>query len=167
MAYEDYLALGETHHDEYYDGLAFVNLPSEPHVRVARRLTRVLEDSCPMGYEAAPEWGWQDVPRVVFRPDIMVYAPRSRHARQLEYPPLLVVEVSSRSTRAEDWGRKRELYAQGGAAWYWIVDPDAEEVTLMANEGGRFVITEQLTAGSTYRVTQPFPATLNLTALFA
>ena len=52
MAFAEYLALGETHHDEYYDGLVSVNPPTGHHVRVARRLTRVLEDACTSG--AAP-----------------------------------------------------------------------------------------------------------------
>jgi Uma2 family endonuclease len=167
MTFEEYMAHGETHHDEYYDGLVFVNPPTEHHVRVARRLTRLLEDACPSGYEVAPEWGWQTAPQVVFRPDIMVYAPRSRYARLLEFPPLLVVEVLSPSTRREDWGRKRELYAQAGASSYWIVDPDAEDITVMANVDGQFSIIARLAEGSAQGLAEPFSVTVDLAALFA
>ena len=167
MTYEEYQALGETRHDEYYDGLVFMNPPTGHHVRVARRLTRILEDACPPGHEVAPEWGWQTAPQVVFRPDIMVCTPWPRHARLLEYPPLLVVQVLSPSTRVEDWGRKRRLYALGGAAWYWIVDPDAEEVTVMANVDGDFSVVHRLSKGSAQHLDEPFPVTVDLAALFA
>jgi Uma2 family endonuclease len=166
MTFDEYMALGETHHDEYYDGLVFVNPPTGHHVRVARRLTRVLEDACTSGHEVAPEWGWQTAPQVVFRPDIMVCAPWPRHARLLEFPPLLVVEILSRSTRREDWGRKRELYAKAGASSYWVVDPDAEEITVMANESNQFVVRARLGNGGVHQMTEPFPVTVDLAALF-
>ena len=129
-------------------------------------MTRVLEDACPPGHEVAPEWGWQTAPQVVFRPDIMVCAPWPRHARLLEFPPLLIVEVASPSTRAEDRGRKRRLYALGGAAWYWIVDPDAEGITVMTNEGNQFVVRARLGNGGVHQLTEPFPVTVDLAALF-
>ena len=84
----------------------------------------------------------------------------------LRAAPLLVVEVTSRSTRSEDWGRKRELYAQGGAACYWLVDPDTQEVTVMRNEGGAFAIARELKDGVAHELTQPFPVTLDLGSLF-
>ena len=167
MTFDEYMAHGETHHDEYYDGLVFVNPPTEHHARVARRVTRLFEDACPAGYEVAPEWGWQATSQVVLRPDIMVYAPCSRHARLLESPPLLVVEVSSPSTRTQSGGRKREIYAQGGAPWYWIVDRYGEAVTIMANEAGHFITMQQLDDGLAHEVSEPFPLSLDLAALFA
>jgi len=97
----------------------------------------------------------------------MVYAPVSRRAKLLETPPLLIVEVLSTSSKREDLGRKLGLYARGGAAFYWVVDPDAEEVTVLANDSGRFVPTQQLTDGVASELTQPFPVRLDLTALFA
>lgn len=42
ISYEQYLALGETKHHEYYDELCVVTPPPEGHVLVARRLTRLL-----------------------------------------------------------------------------------------------------------------------------
>jgi hypothetical protein len=41
-------------------------------------------------------------------------------------PPTLVIEVTSRSTRREDSGRKRSLYARLGVAEYVLFDPLAE-----------------------------------------
>jgi len=40
-----------------------------------------------------------------------------RHA-----PPLLVAEISSRSSHDIEFGKKRRTYATGSAEWYWILD---------------------------------------------
>ncbi len=68
MSYDAYLALGETKHHEYYDGLLYVNPPSRRHVLIARRLTRLFEDGCPEGYEVYPEWGWHAASNAISNP---------------------------------------------------------------------------------------------------
>ena len=40
--------------------------------------------------------------------------------------PALVLEVTSRSTRGEDEGKKRKLYARLGVREYWLYDPKGE-----------------------------------------
>ena len=68
-------------------------------------------------------------PAAVVAPDVFVVlgAPkRMRSSYKLwEEPkaPDFVLEVTSRSTRAEDQGRKREVYASLGVAEYWLFDP--------------------------------------------
>ena len=166
MSYDAYLALGETKHHEYYDGLLFVNPPSRHHVRIARRLTRVLEDACPQGFEVYPEWGWHAAEQRDFEPDIMVAATSAPGQDLLRAAPLLVIEVTSRSTASEDWGPKRQAYAQGGANWFWIIDPGPGEATIMRNERAEFVITQVLSGGR-HVVQEPFPVTLDLAALLA
>lgn len=47
-----------------------------------------------------------------------------------EPPPLLVVEVVSPSTQADDYRSKRSEYALLEISEYWIVDPIAQKVTL-------------------------------------
>lgn len=49
-----------------------------------------------------------------------------------EPPPLLVVEVVSRSTQADDYRSKPSEYALLEIAEYWIVDPLALKVTVCA-----------------------------------
>jgi Uma2 family endonuclease len=164
MSYDVYLGLGETKHHEYYDGLLYVNLPSRRHVVVARRLTRVLEDSCPSGFEVYPEWGWHAAAQQDFEPDVMVASQGAPGDDMLRAAPLLVVEVTSRSTRREDWGRKREVYAQAGAGWYWIVDLEADQITVMRGEHGQLAIVEVLSTG-THRLSEPFPVVLDVAAL--
>jgi len=165
MSYDAYLALGETKHHEYYDGLLFVNPPSRRHVLIARRLTRLLEDACPENYEVYPEWGWRAAPQRDFEPDVMIASKDAPGEDLLRAAPLLVIEVTSRSTAGEDWGRKRDAYAAGGAAWFWIIDSESAEVTIMRNENGHFVITQRLSDGQ-HRLVEPFELTLDLVRLF-
>lgn len=166
MSYDDYAGLGETHHDEYYDGARWVNPPNRRHAQIAARLTRLLQDAVPPGHEVLSEWGWQIAPRTVCEPDVMIFRSDAPGDDLLRAAPLLVAEVTSRSTRSEDWGRKRELYAQGGAAWYWLIDPDAHEVTTMRNQGGSFVVIGQLVDDELHELDEPMRVTLNLRALF-
>ena len=45
-------------------------------------------------------------------------------------PPDLAVEILSPSTAAKDRDLKLELYRQAGVPDYWIVDPEAHQVTV-------------------------------------
>jgi Uma2 family endonuclease len=49
--------------------------------------------------------------------------------------PGLVVEILSDSTRRRDWQAKRRLYAHYGVVEYWLVDPEAERVTIFRPPG--------------------------------
>ena len=53
-----------------------------------------------------------------------------------EYPPDLAVEILSPSTAAKDRDLKLELYRQAGVPEYWIVDPEAHQVTIYHLDGG-------------------------------
>jgi Uma2 family endonuclease len=152
MTYAAYRALGETKHHEYYDGMCVINPPSRRHAVVARRLTRVLEE-------------WRVQTQQEFGPDVMVVAYSAPGADLLRAAPLLVVGVTSPSTRSEDWGRKLTAYAEGGAQWYWIVDPDAGEVAVFRNVAGEFAPQVRFADGR-HRLAEPFPITLDLAILF-
>ncbi|NDJ19468.1 Uma2 family endonuclease [Myxacorys almedinensis] len=56
-------------------------------------------------------------------------------------PPQLVVEVVSPGTAASerDYGRKRAQYANIGISEYWIIDPKAQVVTVLALGQGVYV----------------------------
>ncbi len=71
-------------------------------------------------------------PRAVVAPDVFVVVGAPKHKRMSyklwEEPkaPDFVLEVTSRSTRAEDQGRKREVYASLGVREYWLFDPTGD-----------------------------------------
>lgn len=141
--------------------------PSGRHVLIARRLTRVLEDSVPTGFEVLPEFGWRPVPGTVVEPDVMVAAAASPGADLLRVARVLVVEVTSPSTRSEDVGRKLRAYADGGAPWYWVADPTTGVLTVHRNEGGQFVVEQSAGPDARVRLSLPFVFELDLRAVFA
>lgn len=165
MDYATFLAT-ETTHTEFYDGEATVNPPSRQHQRIMRRLARLLEDAAPDGYEVLSEAGWMMRPGFVFEPDIMVADKDAPGPDLLRVAPLLVVEVTSPSTRNVDLGRKMQLYADGGLPWYWIVEQDTHSITVLHNDGGLFKTVRDYSQGVvTFDV--PFPVTVDFEAAFS
>jgi Uma2 family endonuclease len=143
MRYDDYVTLGETKHHEYYDGMCVVNPPNKRHVLATKRITRLLDDHCPSDLTVYPEWGWRTTVGD-FEPDVMVAATDAPSGDQLDSPPLLIVEISSPTTRDVDWGRKKDLYAAAGANWYWIVDLERLEMVVFENVGEAFIEVQRI-----------------------
>ena len=56
----------------------------------------------------------------------------------LRIVPDLLIETLSRSTSGRDRGEKRDIYEQNGVREYWIVDPEAGELTAFSHRDGRF-----------------------------
>jgi Uma2 family endonuclease len=69
-------------------------------------------------------------PRRCFSPDVYVVLGAPKGVRRIYKvweegrPPTVVFEMSSRKTRREDLGPKRELCARLGIAEYWLFDPE-------------------------------------------
>ena len=76
-------------------------------------------------------------------------------ARAVEGPPSLVVEVLSPSTATMDLGRKRDLYAEHGVPFYWIVDIAARTIEAQRLAGGRYQPVARL-AATTPEALPPF-----------
>ncbi|MDQ0339906.1 Uma2 family endonuclease [Caldalkalibacillus uzonensis] len=58
----------------------------------------------------------------VVQPDIVVvYGPAKLDDRGVKGAPDLIIEVTSPSTAANDYIRKRKLYEQHGVKEYWVV----------------------------------------------
>jgi Uma2 family endonuclease len=73
-------------------------------------------------------------------PDVVYY--RTEHldrvGEQFGGPPDLVAEVLSPSTRGLDAGVKLEEYAQAEIPEYWLLDPEAQTLTVYALAEGRY-----------------------------
>jgi Uma2 family endonuclease len=77
----------------------------------------------------------------VLIPDMIFVVRGRRHVigpKVVDAPPDLIVEVLSDETRKRDLKVKRDLYARFGVQEYWIVDPEARTVSVLALVGARF-----------------------------
>jgi Uma2 family endonuclease len=71
----------------------------------------------------------------VLVPDLIFFAAarfeQSVNKKHATAAPDLVVEILSPGTRRRDLGAKRAVYDREGVREYWMVDPDAGEVTVL------------------------------------
>ena len=89
-------------HHEDDDGEPHLHPPSRRHVVIARRLTRLLEDAVPATCEVLPGFGWRMRVGSDFEPEIMVSERGAPGPDLLRVAPLLVVDVTSPSTKGDD-----------------------------------------------------------------
>jgi Uma2 family endonuclease len=112
--------------------LLVTRLPSNGHQGVAGRLFRHLANWCAehSGWACRTPGGVYVSETTWLEPDIAIYpAPEYAALSWREMPPpLLVVEVASRSTRRRDRHRKRPAYLTRGVCEVWTVDADRRVV---------------------------------------
>lgn len=88
-------------------------------------------------------------PREVVCPDLFVVKGVSKEMRRIyklwqeKVPPCFILEFTSRSTRLEDLGKKRALYADLGVKEYFLFDP-LEEYLKSPLQGYRLLENEYL-----------------------
>jgi Uma2 family endonuclease len=113
--------------------------PEPVHQRVTRRLLALLDEACPEGHEvfvAPVDYDLPDAQRV--QPDLTVVPDTSVGEKHLAGPALLVVEIVSPGSGANDRVTKRALYAKAAVPAYWIVDPGAGHLLALRLEAGRY-----------------------------
>lgn len=145
---------------EILDGaLVMTPAPTRSHQRAVLRLAMLLDGPArELGYEVftAP-FAWRIGPGQVPEPDVIVAAPAATTERAVEGPPALVVEVLSPTGRARDLYEKRRVYAEGGAEWYWIVDPLSPSLTVLRLARGEYEQTAYVDGGDVYETREPLP----------
>jgi Uma2 family endonuclease len=107
----------------------------------------------------------QNVPQ----PDLMVVLRDREHvlgSARLESAPSLALEIVSPSSATKDRVSKRNLYARYGVPEYWLVDPEAETVTIFSDPRDGRYRTEQTTSDVAISATIP-GLSADLKALFA
>jgi len=80
------------------------------------------------------------------QPDLVFLSNERRHLLRggaVHGAPDLVVELLSPTTRADDEGRKAELYAGAGVREYWQLDPEYQDVRVYVLHEGRFELVPQ------------------------
>ena len=137
MSWEDYLALPDLEHTEWSRGSAIMSPPSSAgHGAVTANLVVVLKAGLP-GLRVLVEAGLK-TEHSLRGPDLMVTRDLPP-GPWVETPPVLVVEILSQSTQAEDLLRKAPEYAGAGAGQYWIVDRDHRTLEVQQLVDGHWV----------------------------
>jgi Uma2 family endonuclease len=136
MSWEEFLALPSGLRTEWVDGEVVVSPPvGRGHFAAAGRLGAALTMALPE-LLVGPELGvWLPGNRLR-APDLAAIEKRPSTTTFVEEAPVLVVEVLSPSTRAEDTIRKPPEYAGAGIGQFWVVDPDGRSVDVFENVEG-------------------------------
>lgn len=143
MSLEEFFALPDDVHAEYLDGVAIVSPPPDiPHQALTTRLAVLLATSLP-GLVPVCEAGLLTVRDGHRIPDVMLLR-AEENSVWAEQRPVLVVEITSRSTRTEDTLRKPGEYAQAGVGQYWLLDRDHRSLTVIEHVDGVLAVVLEL-----------------------
>jgi Uma2 family endonuclease len=164
---------------ELYDGSLLVSpQPKIPHGRAVTRLHRLLLSQAPDGVFVGQTLGVDMFRRTTyFVPDLLVgwESALDKDGDVLEPAEVtLVVEVLSPSNARKDLVLKRHEYPRAGIPRYWIVDPEAGTLTVLAlpERAGTsrpcagaveaYLEETVLRVGQPWTTDRPFPLTLDL-----
>ena len=103
-------------------------------------------------------------PHSEVEPDLMVRPiapPRTTWERAPK--PILVVEVTSETTRRRDYVEKRQLYVDLEIPEYWIVDIESREVHVVRPGRQDVVVADELTW---HPASAPVPLRINVASVF-
>lgn len=143
---------------EILDGAMVITPPPYLlHQRVVGRLTVSLDTPARMhGFEVIlGPFAWRIGPGQVPEPDAAVANADAITERFLEGAPVLVIEVLSPTGQRRDLVQKRLIYEEGGAAWYWIVDPAAPSLTVLRLNDGVYEQAAHVVGDQAYETREP------------
>jgi Uma2 family endonuclease len=142
-------------------GLLVSPSPIPAHQRAARGLFRLLDRLCPPELEVffAP-LDFQPDRRTSLEPDLLVVRRDEVGEKNIQRPPVLVVEVFSPSTKRRDLLLKRSVYEEYGVPSYWMFDPDLPSVLVCERVDGRYREAASAIGTETVEVALPYPVRL-------
>ncbi len=153
---EDYLALETTQLIEYSHGqLEVLTMPTISHQRIVSFLNNLLiaflGRFMPEAVVLFAPLRVRLWPGKFREPDVVVVLSRQGERMHEQYmdPPDLVMEVVSADYRRLDLEIKRREYAQAGIPEYWIVDPEAAQITVLALQDDHYVVHGVFSRGDT------------------
>ena len=140
---------------ELWDGrLIMAPAPFFDHQKTVLRFYRRLDDwvsSRNLGEVIASPIDMVFSPHQAVQPDVAFIA-QARLAiiqRVIMGPADLVAEIVSLQGRSRDRIEKRDLYEQHGVKEYWIIDPEAQTVEVLALTNGRYELAQRSYPGET------------------
>lgn len=148
-----YLALNTRRLVEYNDGcLEVLPMPDAVHQLIVLQLANAL-NGLPVGGQtgmAVPAPFKLKIPNGRWRePDVSYLTPGNLHRYRTEWWDYadLAIEVVSSDDPSRDYKDKRSDYALAGVPEYWIVDPAAEQITVLVLDGGAYREAQVIRAG--------------------
>ncbi|MGW5717427.1 Uma2 family endonuclease [Amycolatopsis sp. NPDC003865] len=145
---------------ELIDGVLIVSpAPGLRHQKIAYRLYGVLEAACPPDFEVvgAP-FAVHSGDDTELQPDVLVGRAEDFTEKDLPAPPVLAVEVLSRSTAIYDLNLKKAVYERLGTGSYWVIDPEEPALTVFElDEDGCYQQVAKAAGDEVCEVERPFP----------
>lgn len=133
---------------EYVGGVALMSPPApHAHQYAEMRIARLIGDALPR-LRVGTEMGI-DLGHSLRVADVAAYATTDDDDGDEVWgrvPPVLVVEVLSRTTRSEDLIRKPREYLRGGIAHYWILDRTTPALTALTARDDEWEVVLELDA---------------------
>src|SRR5580704_11138498 len=136
-------------------------VPFNNHQVVVMELAVALREACPPELIVLPGPGINFSEMQHRVPDVAVVLAAGFKTDYVfeARPPVLAVEVASRSTAHHDRTRKKAVYEQYGVQSYWIVTPDLAKPAIVSYElaDGRFTEGGQASGDDLFEASRPFP----------
>lgn len=139
------------------DEILVTRAPRVIHQSVVTELVYALKSALPPGMRvlSAPTDVRLSIKRQL-QPDVLVVVDGPLDVPRIEEPPLLVVEVLSKSTRSRDLIGKRAAYQDAGVPSYWLVDTKVPSLTVLDLIDGRYR-GQVFTDAEVFEAPVPFP----------
>lgn len=144
---KDYMSMPEGERHQLLDGeLILAPSPNTRHQRILISLVSALKEFAETNGVGEVFLAPYDVVlsnHDVAQPDIL-FVSNSRSSivteANIQGAPDLVVEILSPGTATYDRGYKQSLYSSHGVREYWLVDPEAETVEVLAEGAQAFLL---------------------------